>query len=162
MWQIYALLTQLLGLSSWYVSKILIYIANKDLSVGNSHHILHEKFWVGTMISKQPFLIVGLEDVSHCKKNAYGAMWMFIVNFSVCIVYLTYVKNVKSQWENVDPDEGRPMLPPGMTDYVVNPEIELSEMPPYRDEVPNDDGILDTLSEDGELIDLHNETRELI
>jgi len=114
------------------------------------------------MISKQPFLIVGLEDVSHCKKNAYGAMWMFIVNFSVCIVYLTYVKNVKSQWENVDPDEGRPMLPPGMTDYVVNPEIELSEMPPYRDEVPNDDGILDTLSEDGELIDLHNETRELI
>jgi hypothetical protein len=115
------------------------------------------------MISKQPFLIVGLEDIGQSKKNAYGAMWMFIVNFSVCIVYLTYVKNSKSQWENIDQDEGRPMLPPGMTDYVVNPEIELSTMAPYRDEIPNDDGISETLPKGGELIDLnHDETRELI
>jgi hypothetical protein len=115
------------------------------------------------MISKQSFLIVGLQDVGQCKNNAYGAMWMFIFNFSVCIVYLAYVKNIKSQWDNVDQDEGRPMLPPGMTDYVINPEIELSTMPPYRDDVSDDVDTSVSVPEDGELIDLnHDETRELI
>lgn len=130
------------------------------------------------MISKQPFLIVGLEDIDHCKKNAYGAMWLFIVNAATCAAYLIYSKHSKPRWENIDPHEGRPILPPGMTDYVVNTELELSRLNPYRDELPininqvtnipshrdeisRDSELLEALSDD-EIIDLHDERQGLI
>lgn len=135
-------------------------------------------FWVGTMISHQPFLIVGLEDIDHCKKNAYGAMWLFIVNFATCVTYLIYIKHSRPRREHIDPHEGRPILPPGMTDYIVNTELELSsvnryrdeismdvipqtKIVPYRDEISLDENILQTTSDD-DVIDMHDERQGLI
>jgi len=80
------------------------------------------------MIVKQPFFLLGLDDYEVCKDSAFGAMWIFIMTFAVSVIYIVYESSSKPPYEEVDHREERPMLPPGMTDYRVNSEVELSEL----------------------------------
>ena len=86
------------------------------------------KFWVGMMMVKQPFFILGLEDLEKCKGNAFGAMWLFISIFSACLIFFIFESNMQPNCRYIEHAEDHPILPPGMTDYRVNSEVELSGM----------------------------------
>jgi hypothetical protein len=43
---------------------------------------------VAMMLTYQPFLMRGLEDKEDAKKNAYGALALFIITFIVSVGYL--------------------------------------------------------------------------
>lgn len=96
-------------------------------------------FWVGMMIIKQPFLLVGLKDYDECKDTAFGTMWLFIFLFVTSVIYICYDSVTQSNGsstrgrgggsgEYVDEDDTRPILPPGMSNYRVNSEVELSHL----------------------------------
>lgn len=85
-------------------------------------------FWVGMMMVKQPFFILGLEDLEKCKGNAFGAMWLFISIFSACLIFFIFESNMQPNCRYIEHAEDHPILPPGMTDYRVNSEVELSGM----------------------------------
>ena len=93
------------------------------------------------MILKQPFFLLGLEDTDQCKNNAFGAMWMFIITFILSVFTICHDSSVETrEREHMmfhGEDEDRPILPPGMSSYRVNSEVELSEMDAYRDFVPD-------------------------
>jgi hypothetical protein len=40
------------------------------------------------LLIKQPFFILGIDDVEKAKRSAFGAAAMFLVSFVVCVVYL--------------------------------------------------------------------------
>jgi hypothetical protein len=106
-----------------------IYICNNQQSQQHSF-----KFWVGMMISKQPFFFLGLEDVNQCKSNAFGAMWVFLISFGASIAYLIFESAIENkrrrqlEYSHEQEQEDHPMLPRGMSDYIVNTEVELSDM----------------------------------
>lgn len=86
------------------------------------------------MISKQPFFFLGLEDVNQCKSNAFGAMWVFLISFGTSIAYLVFESAIENKRRRQlerpqeQEQEDHPMLPRGMSDYIVNTEVELSDM----------------------------------
>ena len=80
------------------------------------------------MIEKQQFFILGLEDPDHCQESAAGAMWLFIILFSLSLVVLLYEANSQPTFRVIEQHEEHPILPPGMTDYRVSSEFELSGM----------------------------------
>jgi hypothetical protein len=83
------------------------------------------------MISRQPFFFLGLDDLDQCKSNAFGAMWVFLITLATCIVYLVFESAIQNRTSRQSPfleEEDHPMLPRGMSDYVVNTEVELSDM----------------------------------
>mmetsp|Transcript_2541 Transcript_2541/g.3815 ORF Transcript_2541/g.3815 Transcript_2541/m.3815 type:complete len:102 (-) Transcript_2541:562-867(-) len=93
------------------------------------------------MILKQPFFLLGLNDIDECKDNAFGAMWMFILTFTASVFTVCYDSTTMAR--EVDhrsiygEREDRPILPPGMSSYRVNSEVELSTMDVDRDFVPD-------------------------
>lgn len=46
------------------------------------------KSFVGTLLIKQPFFILGIHDVEKAKGSAFGAAAMFLVTFVISVVYL--------------------------------------------------------------------------
>jgi hypothetical protein len=44
--------------------------------------------FVGTLLIKQPFFLLGIHDVEKAKRSAFGAAALFLVSFIVCVVYL--------------------------------------------------------------------------
>lgn len=88
-------------------------------------------FWVGMMISKQPFFVLGLEDRDQSKSNAFEAMWVFLITLATSIIYLVYesaIENRRHYQSDFSDEEDHPMLPRGMSDYIVQTEVELSDM----------------------------------
>ncbi len=75
---------------------------------------------------KQPFFLLGLEEIETCKGSAFGAMWLFILIFSLSLMFLLIESNIQPTFQIVEHAEDYPMLPRGMTDYHVNTELELS------------------------------------
>jgi hypothetical protein len=80
------------------------------------------------MIEKQQFFILGLQDPDHCQESASGAMWLFIILFSLSVFVLLYEANSQPKFRTIEQHEEHPILPPGMTDYRVNSEFELPGM----------------------------------
>jgi len=86
-------------------------------------------FWVGAMIAKQPFFLSGLDDTEVCKDNAFGAMWLFIVIFGISVACLIYESASQNNHDRgLDRPAYSPILPPGMTDYEISTELEMSDM----------------------------------
>ena len=77
---------------------------------------------------KQPFFLLGLEDLDNCKNNAFGAMWLFIMIFASSVIFILYDTATKTNFQDLDEGESVPILPRGMTDYRVNSEVELAGM----------------------------------
>lgn len=47
-----------------------------------------KKSWIGIMLIKQPFFILGIEDVEKAKSSAFGAAGTFFFCFIVSILYM--------------------------------------------------------------------------
>jgi len=84
-------------------------------------------FWVGVMLTKQPFFVGGFEDndaAENAKNNAFGAMGMFIFTFAVSLYGLYFSSKSRANMVSRDMVEMiRPLAPAGMSDYQV-------ELPP--------------------------------
>ena len=80
------------------------------------------------MIKKQPFLILGLNDYKESEDIASQCMWLFIAIFSTSLTFIFYESNTRPVYRHVQHAEDHPILPPGMTDYRVSTEVELSGM----------------------------------
>ena len=77
------------------------------------------------MLTKQPFYVLGIEDVESCKNNAFGAMWTFIVTFGLSVGFLMYESSAKQRRANTgfDSVDYHQILPPGMSDYQPNVHV---------------------------------------
>ena len=81
------------------------------------------------MIAKQPFFLLGLENHEVCKDNAFGAMWLFVAIFGSSVAFLIYESVIKNNHDRgFDQSDYNPILPPGMSDYEVNTQLEMTEM----------------------------------
>uniref|UniRef100_A0A7S0GJU4 Uncharacterized protein n=1 Tax=Proboscia inermis TaxID=420281 RepID=A0A7S0GJU4_9STRA len=47
-------------------------------------------FWVGIMVTKQPFYVGGLDDEDSAKESAFGAMGTFIFTFILSVIGIIY------------------------------------------------------------------------
>lgn len=65
-----------------------------------SHIILYEtQFWVSILLTKQPFLISGIEDYDKAKDSALGAMGLFAVTLVYSIYKVYNPTEVKEEIE---------------------------------------------------------------
>ena len=87
-------------------------------------------FWVGIMVSSQPFYIAGIEDDQHVKRSAFGAMGMFIFSLAASIYGIYYhekhrrVADIEEELQNYD---RMLRMPEGMSNYRVNVEMSSGE-----------------------------------
>jgi hypothetical protein len=56
------------------------------------------------MIQSQPFFIAGLDDPSENRNSAFGAMFMFMVTFSLSIAGIWYDGQQKAESVGMDKD----------------------------------------------------------
>mmetsp|Transcript_5259 Transcript_5259/g.14202 ORF Transcript_5259/g.14202 Transcript_5259/m.14202 type:complete len:99 (-) Transcript_5259:529-825(-) len=54
-------------------------------------------FWVGMMLTTQPFFIGGIEEVDHAKESAFGAFGTFIFTFIVSVIGIWYDSQNKAE-----------------------------------------------------------------
>jgi len=63
-----------------------------------------EQLYVGVLLSTQPFLILGIEDVSEARSNAFGAMGMFMATFGLSVFGM--IRSNQSAKEDIDNADG--------------------------------------------------------
>ena len=76
---------------------------------------LQRQFWVGVMLSTQPFFVPGIEDPDQAKANAFGALGMFIFTFGLSAFGIWYDAQNKVETTEIE------------TEYQLSP----GDMPTY-------------------------------
>ncbi|KAL7513847.1 hypothetical protein ACHAXN_012476 [Cyclotella atomus] len=106
-------------------------------------------FFVGTMISRQPLYIQGINPTNQeiTKESAFGAMGMFIFLFGTSTIYLCYHKNEE------DTIRSQGYMRPGQRDLRISDyEVEIPESSPSNSPDPSptnsrtEDEVVDFLS----------------
>ena len=59
---------------------------------------------MGVLLSTQPFFILGIEDVSEARSNAFGAMGMFVATFGLSVFGM--LRSSQSAKEDIDNADG--------------------------------------------------------
>lgn len=94
------------------------------------------------MIKHQPFFIKGIDDMELAKKNAYGAMGMFMFIFCSSVLYIWFYKNRSEEHAIMAQGYMRPQLQAGgarLSDYEVELQLPNSVVPPMRQHSDNID-----------------------
>lgn len=61
---------------------------------------LEHQLFVGVMLQTQPMFITGLDDTDDAKKNAFGAMGMFLATFGLSIFGIMRTKDDREELES--------------------------------------------------------------
>jgi len=66
------------------------------------HSSYSEQLYVGVLLTTQPFFILGIEDVSEARSNAFGAMGMFMATFVLSLYGILRSRSAKEDIDNAD------------------------------------------------------------
>ena len=66
------------------------------------HSPYSEQLYVGVLLTTQPFFILGIEDVSEARSNAFGAMGMFMATFVLSLYGILRSRSAKEDIDNAD------------------------------------------------------------
>ena len=76
----------------------------------------HPQFWVAIILTKQPFFLIGINDVEVAKDNAIGAMGLFALTL-VYSVYKIYFPDAEKEEEPESAGMEGYQLNSGAADY---------------------------------------------
>ncbi len=57
---------------------------------------------MGVLLTAQPFFILGIEDISEARTNAFGAMGMFTATFALSLFGILRSRSAKEDNDNAD------------------------------------------------------------
>jgi hypothetical protein len=66
------------------------------------HSSNSEQLYVGVLLTTQPFFILGIENVSEARSNAFGAMGLFMATFVLSLFGILRSRSAKEDIDNAD------------------------------------------------------------